>query len=491
MTEEKIRPHEICVIDDRIPTTDEDRLERMDRIRLKAKLDEDWGSEQELRKLVERLVDDNKTWQVSAYSHPNFYRRDSKSTTYRPDIVVFDWNYSSNYEPVSVLLEILESSFALVWIYSGSDNVAEIEKSIEALEFTDFRKRKRLHVLAKGDDSHKELVQMAETAYSESFSFRFGRDIRFAAMSAVDATLVALGRHSDDFVKDMIAEEEDTSTQVQTILAERLTQVLRTDGELASSLVDGFGIDAACVSNLVDLLGARIREHILGNDLAILESVPNEWEPGSAVELWRSRLYFSPTDEVIRTGDIVVCSEKNGHYVVLTPDCHLRQLREKCCGNILLVRLFDMGSEMDAIGSLLASRDKGTPKKQLKKLKKEGTAAFVGSKLAGLPEAAFFVPFVPANNGTDFLGFAYALSSSVLAPIVKGEPQIKHASYLEWPGFERVCTTSEPFASALAQWCLDKVGGIGVPNYPKPVQNEIKKHIEIKFQKLKRNIKLV
>ncbi|GAG03424.1 unnamed protein product, partial [marine sediment metagenome] len=107
---------EICVIDDSIPVTgkiDIDDTECFNASILKLLIDKNTWDEQPVKDLIEKLCT-SEIWDISAFKHPNFYMTSLRNKHYKPDIIIFDWEYPIQTDVSKDLLKILQSSFSLV-----------------------------------------------------------------------------------------------------------------------------------------------------------------------------------------------------------------------------------------------------------------------------------------------------------------------------------------------------------------------------------------
>ena len=115
--------YEICFIDDTIPVTrleDIDESKRLNRSNLQSIIStvESWP-EEEVKSLVSAMIKDESSWNVSAFIHPNIYLNSVVDESYRPEIIIYDWEYAGGTDDsATLLLEILRSTFSVVYIYS-------------------------------------------------------------------------------------------------------------------------------------------------------------------------------------------------------------------------------------------------------------------------------------------------------------------------------------------------------------------------------------
>ena len=150
---------------------------------------EAWGDEV-LRKLIEKLLaqkDENGVtpkWEVYGFTNPSFYINAINNGSFRSDLLVFDWEYpgaqntpGSNSE--SILKEILDRTFCLVFIFSKADKKAEIEEILAKPEFQPYKERlKYLDKSTPEGDQTDTLLHSADQMYENNFSFKFAGVLR-------------------------------------------------------------------------------------------------------------------------------------------------------------------------------------------------------------------------------------------------------------------------------------------------------------------------
>ena len=114
----------ICLIDNSIPTTgvrfEVDDRGRLDSNMMRLLLDEDWD-EPQVKALVEAICEDEDKWSFSGFKHPGIYLKTLKREAYRPEIVIFDWNYSGGEDAARLLLEVLNETYCYIWVYTNYD----------------------------------------------------------------------------------------------------------------------------------------------------------------------------------------------------------------------------------------------------------------------------------------------------------------------------------------------------------------------------------
>src|SRR5580692_4204542 len=150
--------YSVCVIDNDIPAsgaeaqalgvTDSGLLNASN---LQLLLQKETWTDQVIKNLVGTLLsqkDDDgisAKWDVYGFTNPSFYINAIDEGMFRSDVIVFDWDYpTSQNAPTyseSVLRQILDRTFCLVFIFSSADKEDEIRAVMEKSEFRKYKER--------------------------------------------------------------------------------------------------------------------------------------------------------------------------------------------------------------------------------------------------------------------------------------------------------------------------------------------------------------
>lgn len=450
--------HSICIIDDGIPTEQEELVDidtekQLDTNTLRFLLREEiqWASEEEsLKNLIQKLIEDKGKWTVSAFKHPQSFENSVKNELIRPEIIVYDWEFHAastdhQIDHKEVLSRILNESFAIVFVYSGADKEDEIQELINSKPFEPFKNRIKFIDkvgLESGKLPEEILIKEVSDLRDDSFSFKFGTKIRQKSIEAVDRILVNLGK----------ATLQDVSAYF------RLTDDTKRD--------------------LVDFIGERFKSRLHGLNL---EDLPDEaaapaatYDEKLAMELWANRLYFDPgeSDNIVRRGDIIYKVEdgKDMLYLVISADCDLDRFWHKCFGKINLIPLKKMDSTLK--GKLLKTVREA-------ELREKFSQASLTSNINCLVEGPSVLPFIKVNG--DFLNYLVCpkeiCNIDILPPegLERDPLKKERLKYNYWTEYRRILTVSEPFLSPLIEHITKSLSGYGVPDYPEDVKNTIDK----------------
>jgi len=410
-----------------------------------------------LKNLIEKLLNEKSgdgltpKWDVTGFTNPSFCINAINDGQFRSEILVFDWEYpgaqnTSETNSESILKEILERTFCLVFVFSQADKKSEIEAILTKAEFQQYKER--LEYLDKATETGDQtdlLLSRAEDMYAKNFSFRFASILRKTTVQCTDQILSDMGRASLNDVKNLLLVGEGGK------------------------------------KDFIDFLAERFRTSIAGQALYdLVDQIPSPATQGSgsheslASKVWSYRLYFhQPTgDDLVRRGDIVTV---NGSFLlVLSADCDLGRFWKKNLGIINSVSLHELdqsNSVLKAWLTLCASDKLGT----------KIPTSLLGT-VGELSEGPFVLPFVPLKDRLkNFIAIPKDLSSTKMptpadwSNFSKKQKVYHPMKYSYWTGAQRVCTISEPFLTPVIQHVLNTIGGNGVPDYPDQMTDVLKK----------------
>lgn len=196
---------------------------------------EAWGDEVSLFNLFRMLLDekeddDSPQWKVYGFAHPALFVRAFEEDLFRTEFIVFDWDYDIQVNHKDVLKQIFESTYSVVGIFSGADKQDEIEDILGQDEFAIFKNRwfylDKNNEIAEGTDGPSKLIIQAKKFREESFSFRFGTELRSRSLEALDKVLVELGKVNIDETVNYFEFSEDKNRDLIDFIAERFRNSL-------------------------------------------------------------------------------------------------------------------------------------------------------------------------------------------------------------------------------------------------------------------------
>lgn len=458
--------YSICVIDNDIPASGAAALEwkirdsaLLNASNLQLLVDRAEWSDDVIRGLISTLLTQTEDdgiapkWEVHGLTNPSFYVNAIDDGVFRSDVIVFDWEYpgaqnATETNAESILREILERTFCLIFIFSKADKKDEIDGVLAKPEFQAFKERLAyLDKAIEGADQTKVLLQRADEMYAQNFSFKFAGTLRRRSVQCADQMLTDMGKASLNDVKNLVAVGHGGKKDFVDFLAERFRTSIA--GPTVYELVDEIP-EAAAASGIDEAMVAKV---------------------------WSYRLYFQQEtgDDLVRRGDIVAVG--NEVLLILSADCDLVRFWAKNLGIINAVALHELDQTNTTLKELLTV------------CVKPDLGKAIGSLLGkvGESEGPFVLPFVPRDGAfKHFVAIPKDLVSRRIATpqgwdqLDKKKRKAHSMKYAYWVGARRLCTVSEPFLTPVVQHVFNTVGGYGVPDYPDHM-NEILKKILADF----------
>ena len=455
--------YSVCVIDDKIPASGvegirDSQLLNASNLQLLLQKIDLW-TDTVIANLVKTLLEQKDTdgvtskWDVYGFTNPTFFINTLDGGLSRFDIVVFDWEYpgtgtGAGTDSESILKEILEKTFCLIFVFSGADREQEIKAILAKPEFQEYKERlEYLNKSVSGADQSNTLLQKAEQMYADNFSFKFASTLRRKAVQSVDKILSDMGKASLNDVKNHV--------------------VVGDGGK----------------KDFIDFFTERFRTSLAGKDVYdLVGQIPEPTgaaapDEALAAKIWSYRLYFQQEtgDDMVRRGDIVKIGDT--YSLVLSADCDLGYFWKKNLGIINMVALHELDNANSNLRDLLTLCVKAD------KIPLSGKPSSLLGQIGDLSHGPFILPFVPAENARknfiavpkDLVTKRIGLPTRFSMLTEKQKSRIA-VEYPHWPGAQRVCTISEPFLTPVIQHVFNTIGGNGVPDYP-PLMTEILKKI--------------
>lgn len=442
--------YSVCVIDDSIPAAKMpetiDDAERLNRSNLKLLLtDSSIWDDENIKSLMQQFAENLDTWNLSAFTNPDFFKTCCKNELYRPDVIILDYDFPSVsdknwFRPY--LLELLNNKFVIVSIYTGADAKQTVEQLLMEPDFNQYKER--VFVLPKeGDNSAKTLLDKINTLYENSFSCKFGKELKHNAIDAIDKILIDLGKVTLNDVSNYFKITQDTT------------------------------------SDLIDFVAERFRNQLSVADFSELPTALPENTPTSVElceKLWSHRLYFysNSSDKKVRKGDIIVNNSGTRLFLVISATCDLSRCWHKNFGRVNVIPLHRLDKTNKGLieKKLLLTRKKENVKDNL-------SQKSLTTSIEGFPEGPFILPFLKIQDKfNDFIGFPKEIMS---LPVKKPAnitdcAKLKDAplDYDHWSLYKKLCSISEPFQTPLVELILSAIAGCGVPDYPEKIKEAIK-----------------
>ncbi len=422
--------HSVCFIDDKIPVSqygeyfnDTDIISGSVIKYLLQQPNTEW-SDSVVKSMCEKLLSEPQKLAVSAFTSPAFYSNYIKETVYSPEIVIYDWDYNwgpGDNQSEEYLLEILQHSFTMVFIFSEQDNIEEITQVTSGGHFKPYKNR--LMVVDKNKkNSVKTILSKFETKEKNNFSFAYGQKMIFESNRAINKVLSDISLLSIENYYASISSKEE-------------------NGKYFFSKYDF--IDAIIPRYKNELSKFEWRE------MSIKRAKPKIQEIKA---VWAHRLYDNTPSSNVLMGDIVK-NDKGLYYLVISSDCHLERFWKKNGGYVSLIPLLKMNSA------------KG--KNQVKLLLNNQSKI---SSLTNSQSAITILPTVPVATSKycDFILIPKGIKS---IEIKKGDnPNEAVLTYDVFAGYSKVVSLLDPFKSPLIQFVMDNISGYGCPDFPPSMQ---------------------
>ena len=423
--------HTVCFIDDKIPVSQYNEffsdtdIVNESVINFLLKNEGTQWDDPIVKVMCDKLISEKDKWSVSAFLNPSFYDNYVEDNVYAPEIVIYDWDYNWGIgsESEEHLLKILEKSYTLIFIFSESDNIDEINRILGKKIF--FKFKDRLCAIGKDDEnSVDKIFTLIEQKESDNFSFRYGHELIYKSNYAINKILSEIAQLSiEDFLASMVDEK---------------------DGKYISNNED-----------FVDVIIPRYKK-ALSNVTWPDMSIKKQKEPSISdiKKVWSYRLYDdnSLTDNV-SMGDIVK-KEKGGYYLVISSDCHMARFWQKNGGFVSLVPLHRINSTL------------GKGQRKLIINSKPSLSSVNSSQIP-----MTILPAVPISSSVfrDFLVLPKNMVSVKVPEPSTGKKT--PLTYRLFNGYSKVVSVVDPYKSPLIHFIMDNITGYGCPDFPKAIQN--------------------
>ena len=370
--------------------------------------------EQEVRELCASLSGD--AFELTVLLSPGALRQLLQSGVEPPHVVIFDWEGTGFGKELNTkaIRCVLESSFSFVQVYTHL-GVAAVEPHIQDLtaQFAD----RMLPACAKQDVDARALGDIVKAAWNDTIAGDGADSVRATARASVERMLIDL------------------------------CSVKR--GALAALLqsLEG-GLDALLMAKLRDEIGS----HGIGQ-FAALSGGGVEVQATEELRRFLSIFYYRfPTDDLVRTGDIVI-SDTGTYALVFSPQCHLERFRKKTGGRLTLVEAEELSPK-----GIAALRESGV-----------ALSAVGGSAIASHSKAGYSVvilPNVPSvpDDRHALVDIAVRIHAWITVRIDKKENL--PLRYADVGNVSRLCTITDTWCGPVVAHLAGVMASVGVPDFP-------------------------
>ena len=373
--------------------------------------------EQEVKQLCDSLS--GEAFELTVVLSPDSLNALLQSGIEPPHVVIFDWE-GPGFGPelnTDAIRRVLESSFSFVQVYTHL-GVEAVEAYIQDLR-TRFPDR-MLPARAKQDVNAADLGTIVATAWNDTIAGEVADGVRATARACVERVLIDLC----------------------SIRRNALAALLETAAG---------GLDALLMAKLRDEIG------FLGvGPFDALSGGGEQVEATDELRRFQSIFYYHfPSDDLVRTGDIVL-SDKGTYAMVFSPQCHLERFRKKTGERLTLI-----DAEEIAPHGIEVLRDSGM------KLSKVGGSAIATHGSAG--HAVVILPNVPKEPNRRRLLFDIAIRTHAWNSLqVKKGENGEHGPlrYTDVPTLNRLCTITDTWCAAVVSHITGVMASAGVPDFP-------------------------
>lgn len=448
----------ICIIDDQWPAEhysdfiDETKKIEESALKYLYKNHAEWP-EKELFNLAKELIDNHDEWTLSAFKNPSLYFNHIDEELFSPDIIVLDWDYGLPMSTDESLYKILESSYSIIAVYTGADKQHEVTDIVEDNKFDLYRER--IRIIKKGDtDAVKQVIDYCNEKFKNNFSYKFGQELKYNAVKSLDEILISISKLSyDEFICAFGHKREDGKTEIS-------------------------------IKEFVEIISEKFKNHLTNINFTEREIKPvdcSELKVEDISKLWSYRMYYSPNDDLVRTGDIIDLKgyDKYTKYLVISANCHLQQFWKKNFGNLALVPLHEKCNENENLKSKLTLFS--------------SLGSYNNTKATSISnlwnnESLSVVASVPVWDKQDEIKYKNyiifpkeIMSVNIPPPIELKDENLGNIrsqklfySHSEILIKENRININEPFRTPLIQFAINNITGYGAPDYPSNLQEVIK-----------------
>lgn len=432
--------HSICFIDDKIPVSQYEYFNDTDIINgsvlsfLLKNEETDW-SDTVVKEMCRRLLCEPDKWSISAFTSPQFYNNYTKSTVYAPEVIIYDWDYNTGAasdESEQCLLDILKTSYTMIFIFSEQDNIGEIEDVVKKNEFVKFKDR--LCVIDKSTPGSIDLIfNGIQEKEQNNFTFRYGHKIIYNSNQAINKIL----------------------SDISQLSIEKFSASI---GELSG------GNYIVTNDDFIDVIIPRYRQALYCIDERNLSIAKTE-EPdiNETKKVWSYRLYDVTSSPIVSMGDIIK-KENDGYFLVVSSDCHLNRFWQKNGGYVSVVPL---------------NRIESTRGKEVRNCMINGIQTF--SSINSSQIAMTVLPAVPVSEKElrDFLVLPKSIISiNVSKPAGVGNKE--PLKYDLFDGYSKIASIMDPFKFPLIHFIMDNITGYGCPDFSNVLQYYLRTRINKK-----------
>lgn len=445
-----------------------------------------------VKSLVTQLV--HEAGDVNAFIHPASAIVHLLKGGIIPDSIVYDLGYQniSTRNSLEYLERILDQCVSVVQVYT-KEPLEEAGKKLQNL-LSSYPTRLE-EPRNKVDTDAIELATSIARKIDSSLSARLAGKIRKLTNLAIESVLVQIDDLPIQIAVRLLTGEHDTPNELELVefFAVKVTEALGQKTELKET-IGNFAVNKGVPEQkiksfsdeLVTLLTTHVKEFILHDDQLLL-AVKEVWQEmvnaksdekiKDTEEIVKRflafRLYSKPTDDFVRTGDIIHIGELTDEpaelYLVLTPICDLDKFWKKARGVVTVAKMYPL-LEPEGISK---THSYGNKKFQ------------VGASITA--KQPMILPSVPTANDVsqDYMLFIYEIENQRFEDTELMDVGSKNRSvsspltYSQLESVRRLCKVSEPFLSGILSDIQSRLFRLGLPNFPTEEKSRLSRIIEL------------
>lgn len=449
------KKYDICILDDKLPInnisgTDNTKIIGTNLL-WHLLTDEIQWKDTDLLNFI-KLLNKNGNYNPCGFTNHELFLNHIQETIYSPDIIIFDWDIGTSPDQSESLLEILESTYSLVAIFTTQDKDNEVTNEIAKSKYSSYKDSRLFIIKKEMQDSVKNLEDKIIEKGS-LFSFKYSKELKHKTLRALDKTLSNIGSLSFNQFVSIFGDIDGSKRKLSAI---DFTDII-TD-KLKSELIN------------------------IGFDEKELEAdYQATTDENTLRKIWHFRLYHKPQDDIVRKGDIIKKKGENNDilYFVLSSDCHLHEFWKKNLGSLSLIPLYKVDKSHEKFKEKIESNS-------------EAIKSYTLSSLINPSIDNMIV--LPGLVYTDKNYIDYALLhrdiTSIEIPLPSGQKENTPLSYeniSEYSGNDRI-NISEPFLTPLIHFILENITGYGLPDFSKEFTKSIRKKLSYVLEEGKENV---
>lgn len=448
------RRFSICLLDDKIPLSLDSGL--IDHRELSSLiLDDTKWRDAELLSLVKQLDSKKDSYILSGFLHCDHFLNYIDEVIFSPDIIIFDWDYPAGSSPEDALFKILESQFSQVFIFTGVDATGAVDNVITKEKFKQYENRIKL--IKKSDTNSVDDLKNKIESSLKIFSFKYSNELKRKTLRGVDLILSSLEQLSfDEFIR---------------FFGEKITENGATSHRLSSF---------EFTEIIADKLKARLIDIGMDEDPAPVPDGAHAMSENLMREIWGFRLYHQPKDGVVRRGDIVEIAGRK--VLIMSSDCDLSRFWQKNMGCLMvtpLLRIDDVSFKSDLNVFNNRSIDNFSISSLTNPRGIECFTVLSGLEIEDNAGVRKYLDYIVAAKAT----YSIAIKKPDTVTDVKSALRYEHIDGIG-DSFKTRKRVADPFLTPLIQFIVENLTGLGVPDFPKSLSDDLK----TKIMGLKNNV---